>query len=356
LGFFSSKFESLDSKISAGLAIVMKGELGVMIHERNETEKAATRKRLRGVQRLKMISDYYRLDDDKDLEYTMTDLAKIRFRDDKSMESFWNSWNKCLRRVNKSCVQESFIERMFFDQIKRSHVLKEDIAHYNRQEAGREHKNRSYLNKCVTRYLDRIRKDGNREEVNAAFNGEQHVRATLAAGAVEQGVCRFHTQGSCKYGDSCALRHVGPAGSGKGSPKGSPKGGGKGSDGGGKGKKKGKTGKGQDRSKSPSQSPRTKNLPCYGWNDGKCDRNPCPFVHRALTDAEKASRKPAVRAKSPAAAGARVCKFFMNGNCNKGKDCKDQHPGNSSVPGTPRPKGKKKKGGGAASTELAPQS
>jgi hypothetical protein len=192
--------------------------------------------------------------------------------------------------------------------------------------------------------------------VNAAFNGEQHVRALPAAGATEQAVCRFHAQSSCKFGDACALRHVGPAGSGKGSPKGSPKGGGKGPDGKGrgKGKQKGKTGKGPDRSQSPSQSPRTKNLPCYGWNDGKCDRNPCPFVHRALTEAEKKARQPP-RPRSPAAAGAKVCKFFMNGNCNKGKDCKDQHPGNSSVPGTPRPRGKKKSGG-AAGTELVPQS
>ena len=32
LGEFSSKFDSLDSKISAGLAITMKGGLGRLVH------------------------------------------------------------------------------------------------------------------------------------------------------------------------------------------------------------------------------------------------------------------------------------------------------------------------------------
>ena len=78
-----------------------------------------------------MISDYYKLDDDRDHEYTMTDLAGVEYRDDKNLEAFWNSWNRVLTRVNTACVQELFIERMFFDQVKKSHVLKEDIAHYN---------------------------------------------------------------------------------------------------------------------------------------------------------------------------------------------------------------------------------
>jgi hypothetical protein len=354
LGKFPSKFDSLDSKISAGLAIVMKGELGRMIHEKNETEKKTTKRRLRGIQRLRMISDYYKLDDNKDLEYTMADLQRVKFKDDRTMEAFWNSWNKCLNRVNKDCVQEAFIERMFFDQIKKSQVLKEDIAHYNRQEVGHEHKNRTYLNRCVVRYLERIRKDANRDEVNAAFNGEAHTRAMPAGGTPVQAVCSFHARGSCKYGDRCTLKHEGPAGSGKGSPKGSPKGGGKGSDekGKGKGKKKGKTGGKSDRSQSPAQSPRTKNLPCWAWSEGKCERNPCPFVHRALTDEEKKNKT--ARPRSPAAAGAKVCNYFMKGNCNKGSECRDQHPGNGSVPGTPRPR--KKKGGGASGASPAPQS
>ena len=219
------------------------------------------------------------MDDDKDLEYTMTDLAKIKYRDDKNLEAFWHSWNRVLNRVNTACVQEAVIERMFFDQVKKSHVLKEDIAHYNRQETGHEHKNRDYLNRCVTRYLDRVRKDANRNEVTAALNGEQAPRGQPAGGV--QQVCAFHARGTCKYGDQCKQKHVGPAGSNKGSPKG----GGKGSDGKGKdkGKRKGKGKTGSDRSQSPAASPRTKNLPCYSWNDGKCDRNPCPFVHRSPT-------------------------------------------------------------------------
>jgi hypothetical protein len=111
----------------------MKGELGRLIHDRNEKEKIKNTRRSKGVQRLRMISDYYKLDDDMDLEYTMTDLAKIKFRDDKYLEAFWNSWNRVSTRVNTACVQEAFIEIMFFDQVKKSHVLKEDIAHYNRQ-------------------------------------------------------------------------------------------------------------------------------------------------------------------------------------------------------------------------------
>ena len=351
LGKFSSKFDSLDSKISAGLAIVMKGELGRLIHERNEREKTKNRRRLKGVQRLKLISDYYRLDDDKDMEFTMTDLAAVKFRDDKSLEAFWNSWNKVLTRVNTSCVQESFIERMFFDQLKKSNVLREDIAHYNRQETGHEHKNRDYLNRSVTRYLDRVRKDANRNEVTAALNGEHASRGHPAGGAQE--ICAFHARGSCRHGDSCKHKHVGPAGSGKGSPKGGGKGSGKsgggsasagGGTGKGKTKGKGKTGGSSSRSQSPAQSPRTMNLPCYDWNEGKCNRSSCRFVHRKLTEDEKRNRT--VRAKSPAAAGAKVCNYFMKGNCNKGAACKDQHPGGGSVPGTPRPKNKKS--GGAA--------
>jgi hypothetical protein len=191
--------------------------------------------------------------------------------------------------------------------------------------------------------------------VAAAFNGEHHTRAMPAGATPEapQKVCGFHARGSCKYGDRCALKHEGPPGSGKGSPKG----GGKGSDekgkGKGKGKQKGKTGGKSDRSQSPAQSPRSKNLPCWAWNEGKCERNPCPFVHRALTDQEKKDRP--VRPRSPAAAGAKVCSFFMKGKCTKGAGCKDQHPGDGSVPGTPRPS-RKKRGGSASGASPAPQS
>ena len=83
----------------------MKGELGRLIHERNEREKKKNRRRLKGVQHLRMISDYNKLDDDTDLEYTMTDLAGVKFRDDESLEAFWNSWNRVLTRVHTACVQ-----------------------------------------------------------------------------------------------------------------------------------------------------------------------------------------------------------------------------------------------------------
>ena len=121
--------------------------------------------------------------------------------------------------MNTKLVQDEFTERMLFDQLQKSHVLKEDIAHYNRQDVGHEHNNGDYLNRSVTRHLERTRKLNNCEEVTANLSEEQALARVMPSGGVQQ-PCAFHGKGTCKYGDSCANKYEGPAGGAKGSPKG----------------------------------------------------------------------------------------------------------------------------------------
>ena len=219
----------------------------------------------------------------------------------------------------------------------------DDGEEEGKKEIGHEQENRDDLNRCVTRYY--------RDEVNVVFIGEQHVGSITVA-------CQFHAPGTYKFDDRYKQEHKGSADSGKGSPvKGD-----KGSDD--QQKMTGSEGESdQGQAQVPHLTPAAElirptalrcpgstNLPCHAWNDGECDRNPCPFVQRAFTEEEKENRP--VRATAPAAAnGAKVCNFFMKGKCNKGAECKYQHPGNGSVPGTPRPK---KKGGGATGSPAPP--
>ena len=94
----------------------------------------------------------------------------------------------------------------------------DDGEEEGKKEIGHEQENRDDLNRCVTRYY--------RDEVNAAFNGEQHARALPVGGASTTVACQFHAPGTYKFGDRYKQEHEGPADSGKGSPDG----GGKGSD------------------------------------------------------------------------------------------------------------------------------
>ena len=66
------------------------------------------------------------------------------------------------------------------------------------------------------------------------------------------------------------------------------------------------------------------------------------FSHHQLQAAPAASPAgaPGQRARSETPGGKKVCKFFLQGNCTKGKDCKFSHPANSGAPATGKGKGK----------------
>jgi hypothetical protein len=187
--------------------------------------------------------------------------------------------------------QESILEPIFLEQLRKSHVLLTEVAHYDRLEPSDPDRSYEFLVRSARRYLERQRFRGNREAIAGALGGNAaKSQAAPAAPAAkgrdgkkggkkgaksrspsparkpkssEPNVCfEFQKSGKCARGDSCIFVHTRDKSRGR-SP--SPQ----------KDKKKGKGG-----GKSRSSSPARKDVPCRFYLQGKCTfGNQCSFRH-----------------------------------------------------------------------------
>ena len=203
---------------------------------------------------------------------------------------------------------EAPIHQWFYEQVKKSTVLKEEVAHYDRVDSGHPHKTYKWLMGAVRKYVMVRRRDHNREKnVERAFTGAAPPRPATPAKSEGKGpdkdvkqctLCgrKRHTKAECYSTEETRAKYRASKGAGK-KPDRSK------SPANPKGKGKGKDKKGRSRSNSLA-APKTLII-CWSYNRGECTANPCPHgrSHTKWSKDEE-ERANAARAKSPAVAKA----------------------------------------------------
>ena len=319
LAVTGDKFMRMDAKLRTAITKVATGELGRELTQAASEEKDLNKRLLKGRQMLFLCYQFYEVSEDKSVTYNITDLTRLLWMGDKRISDFLVSWNTVIGGMRGS-LGEAPIHQWFYEQVKKSTVLKEEVAHYDRVDPGHPHKSYKWLMGAVRKYVMVKRRDLNREKnVERSFTGvalpgsaapaKAESKAPGKGAGKDSVIChacgrKGHVKADCwsteetraayrasKDGDKPRGRSHSPA---------APKGKGKGK---GKGKDKGKT---RSRSNSPA-APKTLMI-CWSYNRGTC-KGPCPHgrVHTKWSPEEE-ERANASRAKSPAAPKAAVAR------------------------------------------------
>ena len=186
-----------------------------------------------------------------------------------NLRVFMSSWDQVLAGITK-VPGNDVLETLFYKQVKNSKSIAHDLNEYHRAEEGSEKHSYDFLLGAVRRHLDRERLESNRDRVARNLAGSQRA-STPAVGAEKKTYI----------------------------PKGY----------------------------------------CIKWNRGGCSDDNCKFKHevpppKPTRKGRDSSREPS-RGRSPSGRGdkSRACKFWKQGRCNRGNDCKFKHEGK---PGKPR--------------------
>ena len=97
---------------------------------------------------------------------------------------------------------------------------------------------------------------------------------------------------------------------------------------------------------------------CVAWNKGSCTKDGCPYKHETPKPRDKNRKTSKTRGRStdrssspkPKGKGKKICKFWKQGRCDRGAECKFLHEGSAGKPRQATParsassdsKGKKK--------------
>ena len=294
------RFEGLDMLLSEALPPLLPSDLSNKVYLK-EQEAYKLNKVMSGRQIVWMIYEYLRTRKDMEVVYGIRDLLLLEWKGDDKMDDFRMEWKQVVDNMSEDTqLQDTALEDILGIQMKKSVVLKEDLAHYDREPIGTAHHCYQYLLDCMERYLARqlekknlearLTKKGGKNSsgllVNAApvtegggeepkkkkkrskskskkkKNGSNPQGAEVTAAPAGNGsdsrgrsltrgdgkeskVCRFYQKDMCNKGNECQYTHIKLEGEaleelmkGWRSPSREPSASGKGSKGKGKGKGK----------------------------------------------------------------------------------------------------------------------
>ena len=271
-------------------------------------ETEATAGRIvRGRQVLFMLHDHFSTNIKHGATYALQDLFSVQLRGE-NLKSFISNWDQVLAGIVQT-PDVSVLETLFYKQVKNCKAILHDMNEYHRADEGTEKRNYSFLVSAVRRHLDRERLEANRDRVAKGLSGTGRPSAP----AVE-GKTGFIPKGYC-----------------------------------------------------------------VAWNKGGCSKDNCTYKHEVPKPRDR-SRKPSkTRGRStersgspkPKGKGKKVCKFWRQGRCDRGADCKFLHEGSAGKPrqATParsassenknkkrNPKNPKRKGSRSSSRSKSPKS
>ena len=251
-------FLTLDAKLLSALANIIQGDLARQLDTFNQIE-AQKGNPVRGRQVLLLVHEHLSTNIKHGATYAMEDLLNVRLVND-NLTSFMRSWEGVLAGMNAKTPDDSMLEALFYNQLKKSKQMQHHLNVYlSASEESAEH-TYTYLIESVRQYLSRARLERNRERV-ARQNGGRPAAPAAESQRVPKGLCiAFVKHGSCQR-DNCTYKHEQPSSNPRGrtpSRDAKPK----------KGKGKGRT-----------NSPKGKKE-CRFYPKGRCDRGKnCPFVH-----------------------------------------------------------------------------
>ena len=271
-------------------------------------ETEATAGRIvRGRQVLFMLHDHFSTNIKHGATYALQDLFSVQLRGE-NLKSFISNWDQVLAGIVQT-PDVSVLETLFYKQVKNCKAIQHDMNEYHRADEGTEKRNYSFLVSAVRRHLDRERLEANRDRVAKGLSGSGRPSAP----AVE-GKTGFIPKGYC-----------------------------------------------------------------VAWNKGGCSKDNCTYKHEVPKPRDR-SRKPSkTRGRStersgspkPKGKGKKICKFWRQGRCDRGTECKFLHEGSVGKPrqATParsassenknkkrNPKNSKRKGSRSSSRSKSPKS
>ena len=271
-------------------------------------ETEATAGRIvRGRQVLFMLHDHFSTNIKHGATYALQDLFSVQLRGE-NLKSFISNWDQVLAGIVQT-PDVSVLETLFYKQVKNCKAIQHDMNEYHRADEGTEKRNYSFLVSAVRRHLDRERLEASRDRVAKGLSGSGRPSAP----AVE-GKTGFIPKGYC-----------------------------------------------------------------VAWNKGGCSKDNCTYKHEVPKPRDR-SRKPSkTRGRStersgspkPKGKGKKICKFWRQGRCDRGTECKFLHEGSVGKPrqATParsassenknkkrNPKNSKRKGSRSSSRSKSPKS
>ncbi len=161
------RFNSLDIKLGMQLIPTIKSKSNevrqlyddVLLKQRNAVENGCL---LKGRQVVFLIHDYYRCNANLEMIFTVEHLAALSFDGDKTLHTFMHNWNNIIAHM-KDKFSDDTLRDMLERKIYKSKELSEDIAHYNRQAEGAEHKTYKFLMESIVRAIGRQQMLRNRQ-------------------------------------------------------------------------------------------------------------------------------------------------------------------------------------------------
>ena len=271
-------------------------------------ETEATAGRIvRGRQVLFMLHDHFSTNIKHGATYALQVLFSVQLRGE-NLKSFISNWDQVLAGIVQT-PDVSVLETLFYKQVKNCKAIQHDMNEYHRADEGTEKRNYSFLVSAVRRHLDRERLEANRDRVAKGLSGSGRPSAP----AVE-GKTGFIPKGYC-----------------------------------------------------------------VAWNKGGCSKDNCTYKHEVPKPRDRSRKPRKTRGRSnersgsprPKGKGKKICKFWKQGRCDRGADCKFLHEGSVGKPrqATParsassenknkkkNPKNPKRKGSRSSSRSKSPKS
>ena len=125
---------------------------------------------LKGRQYTKLILEYFKTDRSLDKAWQVEDLFGLEYPGDARLQQFRYLWHKIVLCLQGE-VSTDQLRKLLRRRLGNSKVLKEDIAHYDRQEGveGSKEHTYDYLLDCIDRYLRRTGVQQNQQEHEKIF-------------------------------------------------------------------------------------------------------------------------------------------------------------------------------------------
>jgi hypothetical protein len=289
-------FESLDAKFAAAIGKIMKGEAGRRMAQRvNDASK-------KGIMLTGRAMYHYLL---QDFEVSLergaitgyASLKAVTWCGDDNLETFRLNWEQ-VEAALVDDVPENIRMQMYYDQIKDSKKLSQEIGYFNRLSKTHEDKTLKYLKDSLQNCIDRERDERNQKGLEAAMKPKKEAAAVSQEKKKEEKKKQAEAEKK-------KLKEA----------------------------ERKKTEKAAAAVSSKEESKTAKGF-CFDYQKGKCSRENCQYKHEMDPSSQKKKKeKPAARAPTPEGNRTKSkkekkdtpCKFFQKGACSLGDACEYSH-------------------------------
>ena len=134
----------------------------------------------------------------------------VKYKSDEHAPRFLNLWLHTVQGPSEK-QPENNLMTLLKTQLEHSSALKDDINHFNRMSKGNPERNYEYLVETLKRFVNKTKKNINREKTLVRPSGGQARPTVLALPAEEErggNVCiAFQNTGRRRFGDRCKFTH-----------------------------------------------------------------------------------------------------------------------------------------------------